>query len=82
MLNLQEFSDLMAPTVREQFPCFAGFGTRAVSLDRLREMSHMIVRDPTGLLRQETPTAQVAPAPVVLPNPAVAAQNVRAFMNA
>ena len=56
VLNLKEFSDLVAAIMRDQYPAFAGFNKRMVSLNRLREFSHMVMRDPAGLLGRETST--------------------------
>ena len=51
-LDLDEFNQLIDEVVRTQFSMFArSFRSRPISLERLRELAHIIVRDPTGVLR-------------------------------
>ena len=53
VLNLQEFSTLVANAVIEQFPAFASFvPMRTFPVEKILELSRMIVRDPSGILQQ------------------------------
>ena len=67
VLNLPEFSDLVAEAVKKQYPAFGkSIPYRTISVDKLLNFSKMIVRDPLGILRKETATAAL---PALLPPP-------------
>ena len=54
VLNLQEFSTLVANAVIEQFPAFASFvPMRTFFVEKILELSRMIVRDLSGVLRRD-----------------------------
>ena len=54
VLNLQEFTTLVASAVTELFPAYVRFvRTRVVSAEKLLELSRMIVLDPAEILRRE-----------------------------
>ena len=51
-LDLDEFNRLIDEVVRTQYSIFArSYRSRPISLERLRELAHVIVRDPMGVLR-------------------------------
>ena len=54
VLNLQEFSTLVANAVIELFPAFASFMLmRTFSVEKILELARMIVRDPINVLRRD-----------------------------
>ena len=54
VLKLQEFSPVVSATVTDLYPAFAGYvPPRTVTIKKLLELSHLIVRDPSGILRRE-----------------------------
>ena len=53
VLNLQEFSKLVANAVIEQFPAFASFvPMRTFPVEKILQLSRMILRDPGGVLQR------------------------------
>ena len=72
VLNLPEFSELVAEAVKEQYPAFAkSHRYRTFSADKLLSLSKMIVRDPLGIMRKETATAALCallPPPPAVPS--------------
>ena len=68
VLDLDELAELITRTVRDQYRYFAGFSARAIPIERLRAIAHMVVRDTAGLLRR-TPEPQPAPPTYAAPQP-------------
>ena len=71
VLNLQKFSTLVANAVIEQFPAFASFvPMRTFPVEKILELSRMIVRDPSCILRRD-PVGPRQLLPATTPPPAV-----------
>ena len=71
VLNHQEFSTLVANAVIEQFPAFSSFvPMRTFPVEKILELSRMIVRDPGGVLRRD-PVGPRQLLPATTPSPAM-----------
>ena len=71
VLNLQEFSTLVANAVIEQFPAFASLvPMRTFPVEKILELSRMLVRDPSGFLRRD-PVGPRQLLPATTPPPAM-----------
>ncbi len=56
VLNLEEFQRLVSATLTDLYPMFARYTTsRNITVERLLEISHLVVRDPTHILCREPP---------------------------
>ena len=71
VLNLQEFSTLVSANVTDLYPAFARYvPPRVISVDTLLKLSHLIVRDPSGVLRRE-PSSIPQQTPSAISDPAL-----------
>ena len=57
--NLEEFQRLVTATLTDLYPMFARYAApRNITVERLLEISHLVVRDPTHILSREPPAPQ------------------------
>lgn len=57
VLNLEKFSRLVSATATDLYPACARYvPPRVISVEKLLERFHLIVRDPSGVLRREPST--------------------------
>ena len=61
-LDLDEFNQLIADVVRNQYGVFArSLRPRPITIEELRALAHIVVRDPTGVLRGPSELQQFKP---------------------
>ena len=60
VLNLEEFQSLVSASYTKLYPIFARYAApRNITVERLIEISHLVVRDPTHILSREPPAPQL-----------------------
>ena len=60
VLNLKEFQRLVSATLTDFYPMFERYAApRNITVERLLEISHLVVRDPTHILSREPPAPQL-----------------------
>ncbi len=68
VLNLEEFNDLLNKVVYQQPGAFKRFfRPQPISVEKLRNAAHMVMRDPTGLLSQKEQTSASATSSSLFP---------------
>ena len=60
VLNLEEFKRLVSATLIDLYPMFARYAApRNITVERLLEISHLVIRDATHILSREPPALQL-----------------------